>query len=318
VITGVVVAAVLLSVGAVAAVRHLGGGNGARGAATAAGSAIGGTGRADVVTATPAFTPPKLAVVPKKAPLASHRPAPTPVRHPRASAPASASASPAAPPPSAASGSCTHPLFVTSDPTNGWTNGAYYLSNDMWNISGYSVTQTLHACSDSNWYVVANMNNDRGDGAVKTYPDVHEDFSEPRISSFHSISSTFAETSPHVGIYEDAYDIWINGVATSGSTEVMIWTENFGQVPGGSPQGSATFGGRTYKVWKNGNYIAFVPDHNFTAGSMDLLEFFNWVIAKGWMPATSTLGQIDYGAEIVSTNSAPATFRFTNFSISTS
>src|SRR5258708_12467626 len=96
----------------------------------------------------------------------------------------------------------------------------------MWNISGYSVSQTLYACSYNNWYVVADMNNDSGDGAVKTYPNAHEDFSEPAISSFHSISSTFAETSPHVGIYEDAYDISINGVPSSRSTQVIILTPN--------------------------------------------------------------------------------------------
>jgi hypothetical protein len=188
----------------------------------------------------------------------------------------------------------------------------------MWNVSGYSVSQTLYACSYSNWYVVADMNNDNGDGAVKTYPNVQMNFNEPKISSFHSISSTFAETGPGTGIYEDAYDIWINGVASSGSTELMIWTDNVRQVPSGSVQATVTFGGRTYKVWKSGSYIAFVADTNFAAGSENLLEFFDWVIAQGWIPASSTLGQIDYGAEIVSTNSVPATFTFTNFSVGTS
>jgi len=187
----------------------------------------------------------------------------------------------------------------------------------MWNISGYSVTQTLYACAYNNWYAVADMNNSSGDGAVKTYPNVHEDFSEPAISSFHSISSTFAETSPHTGIYEDAYDIWINGVASSGSSEVMIWTENYHQVPAGSVLATVTFGGRTYQVWKNGSYIALVATSNFTSGTVNLLEIFNWIMAKGWMPANSTLGQIDYGAEIVSTNGTPATFTFTNFSVTT-
>ena len=36
------------------------------------------------------------------------------------------------------------------------------------------------------------------------------------------------------------------------------------------------------------------------------------------IPSTSTLGQIDYGAEIVSTGGSPATFSFTDFSVSTS
>ena len=36
---------------------------------------------------------------------------------------------------------------------------------------------------------------------------------------------------------------------------------------------------------------------------------------QGWMPASSTLGAIDFGVEIVSTNSMDATFQFTDFSI---
>jgi hypothetical protein len=238
-------------------------------------------------------------------------PAPGASARPATAAPPASSAPPAA-------GQCTKPQFVTSDPNSGWSNGGYYVASDMWNSSGYSVTQTLYACAYNNFYVVASMDNSKGDGAVKTYPNVHEDFSEPAISSLHSVTSTFAETSPHVGIYEDAYDIWINGGASSGSTELMIWTENHGQVPSGSSVATVSFGGRSYQVYKSGSYIAFVAETNFTSGTMDLLAFFDWVIAQGWMPASSTLGQVDYGAELVSTNGAPATFIFTNFSVTTS
>lgn len=213
---------------------------------------------------------------------------------------------------------CRHPEFMTSAPLGGWSDGGYYVTNNMWNAAHYSVQQILYACSSSNWHVVATMNNDSGDGAVKTYPNVHKDFSEPKIASFRSISSTFAETSPGTGIYEDAYDIWINGVASSGSTEVMIWNQNHGQVPSGSYLANATVGGRTYQVWRSGSYIAFVAETNFTSGTMDLLAFFRWIINAGWMPAGSTLGQVDYGAELVSTSGAPATFSFTNFSVTTS
>src|SRR5262249_13557575 len=124
-------------------------------------------------------------------------------------------------------------------------------------------------------------------------------------------------TSPHVGIYDVAYDIWINGVATSGSTEIMIWNENYNQVPSGGRASTMTFGGRAYEVWKTSNngYIAFIPSTPFTSGTVDLLEIFRWVMNRGWMPANSTLGQIDFGVEIVSTNSTDATFQFTDFSI---
>jgi hypothetical protein len=245
-------------------------------------------------------------------PAASHSTTPPPVHTstPRPTTP------PPAPP--VKSATCKHPVFHTSDPNGGWQDGNYYVYQDMWNASGYSVQQSLYACSHSNWYVVATMNNNNGDGAVKTYPNAHEDFNERKISSFHSITSSFAEHSAHTGIYEDAYDIWLNGVASSGSTEVMVWTENFHQVPSGSVQASATFSGRRYKIYHSGSYIALVANSNFTSGTVDLLSVFHWLMNKGWIPSSSTLGQIDYGVELVSTDNSPATFTFNNFSISTS
>jgi hypothetical protein len=199
-----------------------------------------------------------------------------------------------------------------------WNLSPYFVSNNMWNASSYSVTQTLHACSHSDWYVTATMNNDSGDGAVKTYPNSQRDFNDPQISSLNSVTSTFAETSPRVGIYEDAYDIWLNGLATSGSTEVMIWTQNNGQTPSGSDQGSVTFDGRSYTVWKAGSYIAFVANANFSSGTVNLLGFVQWIIGKGWIPADSTLSQVCYGAELVSTNGVPATFTFSDYSVNAS
>ena len=218
--------------------------------------------------------------------------------------------------PGGGSPACPHPSYVTSAQYGTWNLAPYFVDNDMWNSAGYQVAQTLYACSYRNWYVVARLNG--GSAAVKTYPDAQKDFSDPRISSLKSVTSTFAETSPGTGIYEDAYDIWLNGIASSGSTEVMIWTENHGQRPGGSIAGTATVGGRSYTVWRKGSYVAFVADSNFTSGSMDLLEFLTWVTAKGWMPGNSTLSAVDYGVELVSTDNVPATFRFSDFSVSAS
>ncbi len=210
------------------------------------------------------------------------------------------------------------PKFVTSDPNGGWPDGGYYVHNNMWNSAKYSpCTSTLHAWSHDKWRVVTRMNNKTGDGAVKTYPNVHRDYRSVPVSSFDSITSTFAETSPHVGIYNFAYDLWINGIAKPGCTEIMIWTENFKQVPGGRYVQDVTFDGRTYKVYKRSGsgYIAFVATANFTSGTVNLLEIMKWVMAKGWLSDKSTLNQICYGVEIVSTDDTEATFQVTAFSI---
>jgi hypothetical protein len=210
------------------------------------------------------------------------------------------------------------PMFVTSHPNGGWSNGGYYVHNNMWNSAKYSpCTSTLYAWSPDNWYVVARMNNKKGDGAVKTYPNVHRDYGSVPIDSFDSITGNFGETSPHLGIYNFAYDIWINGIARPGCTEIMIWTENFNQVPGGKHMQDATFGSHTYRVYRNpgSGYIAFVATTNFTSGTVNLLDIMKWAIAKGWLSDKSTLDQICFGAEIVSTDDTDATFRIAAFSI---
>ena len=248
-------------------------------------------------------------------------PSPTPKKHRPTTAKSTptthrpTTATPTQKPTPSVSKTCTKPVFKTSDRNGGWSTGGYYVHNNMWNSAEALGPETLYACSYHNWYVVSKQTNHAG--AVKTYPNVHKDYNNVRISSFNRIRSTFAATSPHVGIYNVAYDIWANGVATSGSTEIMIWTENFKQVPAGNKVARVGLGGRTYNVWKtsDNHYIALVPTAVMKSGSIDLLAIFKWLMSKGWLPANSTLGQIDFGVEIVSTDGRNATFAFTDFSI---
>jgi hypothetical protein len=323
---GVVVAAALAAGGGLATVHLMDSGHSAADHAIVRPTpATTGTVSAERFAASLTGTPqvaavPHVAVMPDRGSRAAGKPSPA-KSHPGPSAtqPAGGQPAQAAAPPSG-SAACAHPRYTTSDPNGMWNQAPYFVANDAWNVSAYPVSQTLYACSSANWYVVATMDNSKGDGAVKTFPNSHRDFDNaPRISSFNSITSTFAESGPGRGIYEDAYDIWLNGIGGDGATEVMIWTDNHGQTPSGSVQGTVTIGGRSYTVWKTtGNYIAFVPSTNFTSASMDLLAFFKWIMSKGWIADSSTLGQVDYGVELVSTNGAPATFTFSNFAVNTS
>jgi hypothetical protein len=229
---------------------------------------------------------------------------------------------PAAPAPRPAA-NCTDPAFSTSEGDDGWSDGDYYVHNNMWNAADYSVSQKLVACSAGNWSVTATADDDNGDGAVKTYPNVHKDYhdwgsgKEPPLRQYSRLTSTFAATSPHTGIYNVAYDIWLNGVP--GNREVMIWTENYRQTPGGDrvARGLA-FSGMTWDLYATDDnaYLAFVPSRPLTRGSLDLKAFLDYLVDKGRVPATSTLGQICFGVEVVSTGGKPATFRFTDFSVS--
>jgi hypothetical protein len=214
-------------------------------------------------------------------------------------------------------GNCQHPVFSTSAQQGGETLDGYYVTNDMLTAGGSGVSQALSACSPASWYVTATMNN--GNADVKSYPNAHKDFgSGVAISSLHSVTSSFAQATNPDGVYAYAYDIWINGVAPGTSTEVMIWTSYNGRVPPAFEYGAARFGDHSFTIWKSGDYIAFAATQNLSSGSLNLLQFLDYIIGQGWVTGSATLSQVGYGVQLASTNNATETFSVTNFSVSTS
>ncbi len=219
-----------------------------------------------------------------------------------------------------AGATCTNPYFTTNDPNGGVTDGGYYVHNNLWNAASYPGTKgTTQVCSFHSWNHVGTATNN-GDGAVKTYPNVHKDYSGRTISSFPRLTSTFAASSPGTGIYNVAYDLWLNGVPND---EVMIWTDNQKQVPAGSRVASGvSLGGHVWDVYAtSGNgYIAFVPSNGarLTSGTIDIKAMLSYLVAQGRVASGATVDQICYGVEIVDTGGSPATWRFTDFSITDS
>jgi hypothetical protein len=226
--------------------------------------------------------------------------------------------------------SCTDGTAVPYVPSNaqaGVAEGPYYVTDDTWNVGGLSGnSQTIHVCNYNNWYV--NATYEDNNTGVKAYPNVQETFSgSTPLSGYTSIGSTYGDTPPTSGAgddYEFAYDMWTDNY----TTEVMIWTYNDGQTPGGTNTGQTlTDGGVTYDIYHSGTYpstqyIAFVPPAlvgahgaGSTAGTMNIGDFYNKVISEGWDPASAVLNQIDYGVELCETDSAPLNFIFNAFSI---
>ena len=81
-------------------------------------------------------------------------------------------------------------------------------------------------------------------------------------------------------------------------------------------------GGHTWNVYATGGngYIAFVPANGarLTSGTIDLKAILNYLVGKGRVASGATVDQICYGVEIVDTGGKPATWKFTNFSITDS
>jgi hypothetical protein len=266
------------------------------------------------VTVSPSATPTEPSVTPTEPSVTPTEPSVTPIEP-------SVTPTETTPPPSPAV--CTDPVYRSSANGAMYNDGDYIVHNNLWNISNYSgVSSTIEACSYKSWNVITTANNNTGDGAVKTYPNVHKDYHnwstgyEPPLSNYPVLRSTFAADGPDSGIYNIAYDIWLNGVP--GNREVMIWTDNQGQRPAGSLIASSlNLGGHSWNLWATGDnhILTYVAVTDMTSGTVDLRAHLNDLITRGRVPATSTLGQICFGVEVVSTGGVPMTFNFTDFSL---
>jgi len=104
-------------------------------------------------------------------------------------------------------------------------------------------------------------------------PNSHEDFKNVLIRSFNTITSTYTHEAPAIGNYDVAYDIWINGVATSGTTELMIWTQALGKqadaIKSYPSMGTVTLSGITYNVQLTTNLSenGFILDNQKVVGT---------------------------------------------------
>ena len=214
---------------------------------------------------------------------------------------------------------CRSPEFTTSEEDGGWSDGGYYVHNNMWNADEAG-PETLRACAYDNWYVESTQPDST---SVKTYPNVHKDINEQNGKPFNDYSvirTTFAGRGPGVGIYDVAYDLWLNGVGDGdGVSELMVWTENLKQQPSGDKLETYTAGGSTYDVWADDDgYVAFVSRATQYSGSLDLKAMIAFAIGKGLIPPNPTVNQIGYGIEFCSTGGGKARFTLTDFSVTMS
>lgn len=208
-------------------------------------------------------------------------------------------------------------------PRNHGPIGRYYADAGLWAAAGSDYRSRMVVCGPGNWKVRARVH-DGGRGSVKAYPNVHLDFHdwntgyEPPVTDFRRLRAVFAARSPGVGVYNVAFDIWFNGIGR-GAHELMIWTKNHGQTPAGKPIGRMRFAHRDWTIWQaslNGiDYLALVPRRSLQRGELPLRAVIRRLIRRDLLPDDSTLAQIGYGVEIVSTHGRAATFHFTKFRV---
>jgi len=105
------------------------------------------------------------------------------------------------------------------------------------------------------------------------------------------------------GIYNVAAESWFSSdldtsSGYSGGGELMIWMDTRGMVPGGSKVGDFGF----YEVWYSlvdHNYICYYMTGQNSA-EIDLLDFINDALSRGYLNSTWYLHDVEAGFEICS------------------
>ena len=206
-----------------------------------------------------------------------------------------------------------HPSWESSAGEGTWNHDGFLFQNDMWNCPQAACgKQTMWADSVSDWGAVSTMAT--GNTAVLTYPDIGKMFNDQPVSQFGLIRNGFAETMPRQikGLSaEAADDVWLNDY----KIEMMIWVDNIGRSLAGSTRlGSATISGQHFTVWKYGSAeFIFDLNHNETSGQTAILASIGWLISHGYVPASVTLTEVEFGWEIASTHWSPGYFQVTNY-----
>lgn len=198
-----------------------------------------------------------------------------------------------------------------------WNHGGYLFENDMWNCPQAACgKQTIWANSANDWGAVSSMA--AGNTAVLTYPDIGKLFNDQPVSGFQAIRNGFTESMPSgtKGLSaEAADDVWLNHY----NIEMMIWVDNAGRsLAGGNRIGSATIFGQHFSVWKFGSSeFIFDLDHNEKSGQTHMLSSIHWLMNHGYVSASATLTEAEFGWEVASTNGHPVDFRASKYWLST-
>lgn len=236
--------------------------------------------------------------------------------------------------PASAAGIPAHPAFTTTAPAGTRNQHLFYaawrdpqsgltVTQDMWDCQRGCGPQTLWADSSSSWGVVSNQA--KGNTTVLTYPNVRHYFTQDGgqpipVREFGSLRADYRQSQPSSGDFESAFDIWLNGY----KTEVMVWTDNQGQVPAGKPVATAAIEGQAWTLWRSpgnengspaGGTDSFVLHGNQAKGTVHVLALLDWLDQNRYIAATATVNDVEYGWEICSTNGRPENFTMLGYKL---
>ncbi|WP_433793642.1 GH12 family glycosyl hydrolase domain-containing protein [Actinoplanes sp. CA-252034] len=117
----------------------------------------------------------------------------------------------------------------------------------------------------------------------------------------------FKVTQSTANVMNVAYDLWLHDMANpdwqnNPTDEVMVWLYRSGGAgPVGTKQATVTIAGTTWDLYKGDigwKVYSFVRTSNTSAADLDLADFTDDLVARGWLAKTKYLSSVQAGTEI--------------------
>jgi len=197
----------------------------------------------------------------------------------------------------------------------------YLLNNNVWgkekSPDGWQLVDVLKSGEKLSWAVRYNWPVGSDPHSVKCYPSVvtgwqwgawSTDGRLPvQVSELAKAVTGAAVKLDHPGVQNVAYDLWFHAGAPvrsedKPSDELMIWMGRYGGAgPLGKLQEKVRIDGAEWELWFGDigwKVFSFVRTENTASWRVDAKAFIDYLVAKGFMPATKQLSSVQFGTEV--------------------
>ncbi|MGW0806593.1 GH12 family glycosyl hydrolase domain-containing protein [Nonomuraea sp. NPDC002799] len=201
------------------------------------------------------------------------------------------------------------------------TMGKYWINNNLWGESSGTGSQCIWAGSTSgntiSWGTSWNWSGQSNQ--VKSYASsvlgwhwgwkLSNSGLPVQVSANRNVNTSwnYNVTLQGANTMNVAYDLWLHTIANptwenNPTDEVMIWTYRSGGAgPVGTRQATVTIGGTTWDLYRGNigwEVYSFVRTGNTSSVNLNLRDFLNDLVSRGWLANSKYLTSVQAGTEV--------------------
>ncbi|HTX92464.1 MAG TPA: hypothetical protein VMC09_14730 [Anaerolineales bacterium] len=195
-------------------------------------------------------------------------------------------------------------------------DNVYMVQNNLYNDAAKQA-QCIVVQPDTGAFTVERADNQvRLDGSPASYPFIWKGCHwglctsgsglPLQVGKIQSARSSWSITTVPTGVWDIAYDVWINKTPTTpkgaNGAEIMIWLNSHDMTPYGNNDGTVTLSGSKWNVTHTKFDVAFIVYRSAkdltSVDDLDIKSFLDDAASRGWIQNDWYLITVDAGFEL--------------------